>query len=131
MIMLATEGKYHFIPSGPVIDEGPHDVLFLVTTSKYSAAQKTIIGFIDSALIPTAIKQKLIEFKKGVDENFEKMIRLLDVRMNERDDFFLKNRDPKSPYYLVINNDFVTRFDPLKPKADGVLLEIAKYWKTN
>src|SRR5271157_4785961 len=27
--MLAMEDKYHFTPSGPSIDEGPHDVLYL------------------------------------------------------------------------------------------------------
>ncbi len=130
-IMLAMEGKYHFTPTGPHIDEGPHDVLFLVTTKKYQDSQNEIIGYINSPLIPESIKTPLAEYKKIVDQNFELMIRVLNKRMNEGDDFFIKSQDYGGPYYGIINNDYAEAFNFLKPKADVVVLEIAKYLKTN
>lgn len=130
-IMLAMEGKYHMTPSGPHIDEGPHDVCYLITTTRYQEAQRTIGRFLNSPLIATTIKQTLREYKTTVDNNFELMTRTLNKFMNRGDDFFLKSQEYGGQYYGVIQTDYFSSFQLLKPKADAVVQGIAKYLKTN
>jgi hypothetical protein len=89
-IMLTIEGKYHPTPSGPSIDDGPRDVLYLITTTKYQDAQKRINNFLNSALVPDSIKAPLVEFNKTIGKDIEIMIRALNAIMNENDDYFLK-----------------------------------------
>lgn len=129
--MLAMEGKYHSTPSGPSIDEGPRDVLYLITTAKYQNAQKRINNFLNSALVPDSIKAPLVEFNKTIGVDIEIMTRALNARMNENDDYFLKYNEIGSKYYKVLNHDYVTRFVSIKPKADAVLSAISRHWRTN
>lgn len=131
IIWLAMEGKYHFTPSGPYVDEGPHDVLFLITSAKYQVAQRQLSDFLNSPLIPEAVKLPLTEYRKVVNENFELMIRTLNKYMNQSDDFFLKADEQGGPFYAAINNGYFSKFTNLKPKADEVAKQIARYLGTS
>jgi hypothetical protein len=131
IIWWAAEGKYHMTPGGPHVDAGPRDVFFLVTTQKYQLAEKQLIAFINSPLIPESIKIPLKEYKTIVDNDFELMIRTLNTYSNQGDDFFLKSQEYGGKFYGVINNAFVVAFTPLKPSADRVAKEIARYLKTD
>jgi hypothetical protein len=118
--MLAREGKYHMTPSGPHIDAGPKDILYLITTKKHQDAMKYLNVVIDSMTIPNSIKTAVLALRDAVGKNIEIMNTILDDRANESDDFILSYDVAGSPYYRVISNDFVSRMAQLKPVADGV-----------
>ena len=126
-IFLAMEGKYHFTPSGPHVDEGPHDVLFLITTAKHQEAQKKLAKFLASTRLPDSINNPLLVLSKTIAANIETMTRTLNKRMNESDEYFTEYNNDKSRCYMVINNDYVSEFIPLKPKVDDVLRSITEY----
>ena len=126
-IMLAMEGKYHTTASGVAIDEGPHDVLFLVTTDKFQRSQKALQSFINSSLIPDPIKDTLKGFKATVDHDMELMIRIMNSRLNQHDEYFTEYDRVWSQYYKVINNDYATQIISLRPHAELVSLQIGKF----
>jgi hypothetical protein len=130
-IWLAMEGKYHMTPSGPHSDDGPHDVVYLVTTIRYQFAQREIAAYLNSPLITDSIKLPLTEYKKLVDIDFELMIRTLNKYLNAGDDYFLRSQEYGGPFYAVINNDYFSNFQQLKPKASQVMQEISKQLLTN
>ncbi len=125
-IMLAMEGKYHTTASGVALDEGPRDVLFLVTTEKFQRSQKALESFINSSSIPDATKTTLRGFKATVDHDMELMIRIMNSRLNQHDEYFTEYDKVGSQYYKVINNDYATQMTSLRPEADLVSLEIGK-----
>jgi hypothetical protein len=125
------EGKYHMTPGGPHVDEGPHDVCFLVTTARYQEAQRTLSNFVNSPLIPESVKERLLAYRVAVNNDFELMIKTLDRFMNAGDDFFLKSEDYGQPKFNgVIQREYFSLFVQLKPKADDVSHELAKYLGT-
>ena len=128
-IMWAKEGHYSTGPSGVHVEAGPKDVLYLVTTNKFQMAQKKIVEFINSALVPQPIKLKVSEFNKAIAQDTELMMKILDSKMHEDENYFLKNMEMDTPYYGVIVTAFATQMTPLKPAADGVLSAIAESWK--
>jgi hypothetical protein len=92
-------------------------------------AQKKIVEFINSALVPQPIKLKVSEFNKAIAQDTELMMKILDSKMHEDENYFLKNMDMDTPYYGVIVTAFATQMTPLKPAAEGVLSAIAESWK--
>jgi hypothetical protein len=130
-IMLALPGKYHMTPSGPHVDEGPRDVLFLITTKKYQKAYADLLGFLNSALVPQSVKSTISDLKEIVDKDMEIMTKTLNASMNKDEDLFLSAEESGNPNYKVVYNDYVTAFLPLKPAASDVLTEIGRHLQTN
>jgi hypothetical protein len=131
MVFWAKEGKYSTGPSGVHIDAEPHDVLILVTTTKYQDAKRTLVKFVNSALLPDALKKEVIALNANIDKNIELMIKILDEKMHQNENYVLKNLDMNSPYYGFIVSEYAVRISPLKPMADRVLAVIAERWGTN
>jgi hypothetical protein len=115
------------------VDAGPKDVLFLVTTSKYQAAHRRLVELSNSALIPMSIKNEVTAFVKLVGESTELMLRVLDEKLHENEDYFTHYMDMGTPYYGVIISSYATQSASLnlnlKPAADRTLSAIATYWK--
>jgi hypothetical protein len=80
-------------------------------------------------LIPQSIKQKASELNDVVNHDNELMMKILDEKMHEDENYFLHNMDMGTPYYGVIVTAFATQITPLKPTAHGVLSAIAESWK--
>jgi hypothetical protein len=128
-IMWAKEGKYTVGPNGVHVDAGPLDVLYLVTTNTFQTAQRQIVEFENSALIPEQVKGEIRAFKKIVGEDAELMMRVMDEKMHQDQNYFLRYLDMGGPFHGVIMNEYATRFMPLKPAADRILSAIAKNLK--
>ena len=128
-IFWAKEGHFTTGPSGVHVDAGPKDVLFLVTTAKFQAAQKKLIEFMNSALIPDSIKKEVVAFNKTINDDTELMMRVLDERMHEDENYFLRHMEMGTPYYGVIVSEYARRVIHLKPPADRVLSAIAASWR--
>jgi hypothetical protein len=129
LIFWAKEGHYTTGPSGVHVDAGPKDVLFLVTTSKFQMAQKRLVEFANSALIPESIKKEVLAFNAAINQDTELMMRILDEKMHDNENYFSHNMELGTPYYGVIVSEFAARITPLKPAADKVLAAIAESWK--
>jgi hypothetical protein len=123
------EGHYTTGPSGVHIEAGPKDVLHLVITTKFQIAQKRLIEFANSALIPNSIKMQVTEFNNTLNKNTSLMMEIMDQRMHESENYFLLSGTMDTPYYGVILTDFSRRVFPLKPAADRVLSAIADSWR--
>jgi hypothetical protein len=63
------------------VDEGPRDVLYLITTAKYQEAQKRVGVFLKSTIMPAKIKQPFAELVKIINDNIELMVRVLNKRV--------------------------------------------------
>jgi len=132
MVMwLKDKDHYSVGPSGVHLKAEPHDVLFLVTSSKYQQSKKTLVEFVNSALLPETVKKEVVAFDKNINENVELLIRIFDERMHQDENYFIQYMKMNSPFYGVIVSDFARRIDPLKPAADRVLSAIAAHWKIN
>ena len=59
------------------------------------------------------------------------MIRVLNIKMNDSEEYFINADKYDSKYYEAINNAYAEKFIPLKPKADLVLSALSKYWHTD
>ena len=79
-IMWAKEGHYTTGPSGVHVDAGPKDVLYLVTTTKFQIAQKRLVDFMNSALLPESIKKEIAGFNDTINKDTELMMRILDEK---------------------------------------------------
>jgi hypothetical protein len=131
MIFWAKENKFTVGPSGVRIIATPHDVLLLVTTTKHQNAKDKLVRFANSSLMPDSIKAAVAAFATNINQNVELMIRIMDERMHQDENYFLQYLDMGSPFYGVIVSDFATRIDPLKPAADHILALIGEHWGIN
>lgn len=128
-IMWAKEGHVTTGPSGVHLNAGPKDVLHLVTTAKFQLAKRRIVEFANSAFVPESVKVQIKSFDAVIDRDTELMIRVLDERMHEDENYFFLYLDMQSRYYGVIVSDFATRVEHLKPPAEQILLAVAASWK--
>lgn len=125
------EGHYTVGPSGVHLDTGSKDVHHLVTTTKFQIAQKRLVEFINSALIPESIKIEVRGFVDTINSDTDLMLRTLDEKMHQDENYFLQNMTLGTPYYGVIVSSFATQATNLKPAADRVLSSIAASWKVS
>jgi hypothetical protein len=107
----------------------PNDVIYLVTTSQYQSTVAKLDGFINSPLVPEAIKKPLRDLNETVAKNNALMTQIMTTKMHENQDYSLRYSDMSTPFYGIIWNEFVTKMSPLKPPADEVLSAVAKAWK--
>jgi hypothetical protein len=130
-IMWAKEGHYSTGPSGANVDAGRKDVLFLVTTTKIQEAQRKLIEFMNSSLIPHSINVEISAFNDVLNQDTELMMHVMDERMHQDENYFIQNMNMGTSFYGVIVTDYARRIIPLKPAADRVLSAIATTWKIN
>jgi hypothetical protein len=128
-IFWVKDGHFTKGPSGVHIEAGPQDVLFLVTTTKYQNAQKRLVEFMNSALIPESIKKEVRAFNDVLQHDTELMMKVLDKRMHEDENYFWRNMDMKSQYYGVIVTEFADSMTHLQPAGKKVIDAIAGSWK--
>lgn len=128
-IMWAKEGHFSTGLTGVHLNTGPKDVHHLVTTTKYQLATQKLTEFSNSALVPDLIKVEINSFSSLLARDMQLMMVIMDQRMHEDVNYFLRHLDMKSQYYGVIQNDFAVRIEPLKPSADRILAAIAAAWK--
>jgi hypothetical protein len=131
MVFWAKENKFSVGPSGVQINATPHDVLLLVTTTKHQNTKATLVRFVNSPLIPGDIKAAIAAFTMNINQNVELMIRVMDERMNQDENYFLEYLKMGSPFYGVIVSDFAAHITPLKPLADHILALISAHWSIN
>jgi hypothetical protein len=128
-IFWAKEGYFKTDASGVQVFSGPKDVHYLVTTTKFQTAQRKLVEFMNSALIPESIKHEVSKFNATIHKNTELMTSILDARLNQDDRYFTHYNDMSGPFYAVISNDFADKIIHLKPQADRILAAIAASWK--
>ena len=131
MIFWAKEGKFSTGPSGVHINAEPHDILILVTTTKHQDAKRKLTRFVNSAVLPDAIKSGAVQFDRNINKNFELMLHIMDERMHENEEYFLQYLNMGTPFYGVIASDYARHIQPLKPVADRLLALIAGHWRIN
>jgi hypothetical protein len=129
LIFWAKEGFFTTGPSGVHAANGPNDILFLETTQTFQAATKKLTEFLNSAFVPASIKEPLAGFNDAINQYTATMLRVLDARAHDDDNYFFQNMTMGTRYYGVIQSDLATQVKPLKPAADRVLAAISRSWK--
>ena len=141
-IVMVREGNYNAsrgkINMGESIDsngvgvvEGKKDVLFLIMTNKYQAAMTKLTAFINSPLILDTIKEPLKGLKATVANDIQLIFTILNERLQDNEDYFMKFREPNTKFTSVITNDYASRFIPLSPFSSSALQKIQQYLRTD
>ena len=90
-----------------------------------------LTAFIDSPLILDTIKEPLKGLKATVANDIQLIFTILNERLQDNEDYFMKFREPNTKFTSVITNDYASRFIPLSPFSSSALQKIQQYLRTD
>lgn len=127
IVALEVSNKYRHYEGATIhITEGPHNVFFAVPTRQYVEANQQLDEFLNSALLPSDVKNKLMALRKLLGINFELLMRTLNDEKGKSDLYF--SRYGQAPYYFAIQDDYAKAYKSMEPAGGQVLDAISRHW---
>jgi hypothetical protein len=96
-------------------------------SKKHVDARETLSGLCASTQLPSSIIETLKAFDQAVEENVNLILPTINEHLAIDKRFVLEADVITSPYLGKINATYVSRFIPLRQKADDIAAAIRKY----